>query len=95
MNLRKTWIVLLALGVLPALSFYPLKWTGAADNLGYVATTLWQPGDPSILQLVALFASMIAWAWLKVFIYLFAGAAAPFVIADAWRTMRRDRKQSA
>jgi hypothetical protein len=95
MNFRRTWTTLLLLGVLPALCFYPLKWSGAAANLGYVSTTLWQPGDPSVLQLVALFASMVAWAWLKVFIYLFAGAAVPFAVADAWVTARARRNTRA
>jgi hypothetical protein len=93
MNFRKTWVMLLLLGVVPAMMFYPLEWSGAADNLRYVSTTVWQPGDPSVLQLVALFASMIAWAWLKAFIYLFAVAAVPFVVADVCAAVRGKRRQ--
>ena len=92
MTVRRIWIVLLLLGVVPAALFFVLQWTGAANNLRYVATTGWQPGDPSVLQIILLFLSMISWAWLKGLGNLFIGAALPFLIADLWRVLARKKE---
>jgi len=90
MNVRKIWIGLVLVGVVPALLFHVLKGLGATAVLHYVSTTIWLPPNPTLLQAVLLplkialmFVCLITWSWVKVFIYLFIGAALPFMAADA------------
>jgi hypothetical protein len=91
-RLRRTWVVLLLLGAVPAALFFVLKWTGRTDALHHIATTRWMPGDPSAFDLVCLFLSVFTWAWVKGFMNFFFFAAVPFALADAVRA-RRGRKE--
>ena len=90
--MRRIWISLLLLGVVPACLFFLFKWTGGVESLRFVSTTRWETGDPAVLDLFCLFGSMVSWAWLRGFIYLFVGAAIPFLVADVVTvTLRRRR----
>ncbi len=86
--MRRTWITLLLLGLVPSGLFYLLEATGCTAALGFVATTQWVQGSPSIFDFIMMFASMISWAWLRGFIYVFLLAAVPFAIGDLLRARR-------
>lgn len=87
-RVRQTWLVLLLLGALPSALFFVLRWTGATNSLHYISTTAWEPGAPSAFDLVCLFLSVFAWAWVKGFMNFFFFAAVPFGVADAVRAWR-------
>ncbi|MBA4386903.1 MAG: hypothetical protein C0404_02915 [Verrucomicrobia bacterium] len=86
--MRKIWISLVLLGVVPALSFYVFKVLGLTDSLRYVSITDWQPGKPSLFNIACMFVTMFAWSWVKGWIYLFVPAALPFIIGDLLQSRR-------
>ncbi len=79
--MRKTAIILMLIAIVPCLLFHLLDAIGATENLKYVSTTLWKAGDPGIDNLLLLFTCMICWSWTQGWIYLFGGAALPFIVA--------------
>lgn len=87
--MRKTWIRLALLGVLPALGFFVLEWTGATKALHFISTTMWRPGSPSLWNLCCLAASLMTWVWLKVLVFVFLLAVCPFALADLWTVLKR------
>ncbi|HUW55426.1 MAG TPA: hypothetical protein VMZ92_02250 [Planctomycetota bacterium] len=89
--MRKTWIVLAVVGVVPALGFYVLEWTGATEALRYVSTTTWRPGSPSLWDLACLAAGLVTWVWLKLLVFVFLLAACPFAVADLSTVLKRGR----
>ena len=89
--MRATWIGLILLGLLPAVSFYILEWTGGTDALRFISTTNWQPGDPSMGELLMLALSLAAWIWLRLMLPVFLLASAPFAGADLYRVLRKRR----
>jgi phosphotransferase system glucose/maltose/N-acetylglucosamine-specific IIC component len=79
--MKKTALILILIAIVPCVLFYLLDAIGATENLKYVSTTLWRAGDPGLDNLVLLFACMICWSWTQGWVYLFGGAALPFIVA--------------
>ena len=92
--MRRIWIGFLIAGLLPIGVFYVLYWTGLTDALGYVSTTNWMPGSPSLLDLLMLVASMVTWSWTKGFAHIFIGAAAIVAILDFSGIVPRATKEA-
>lgn len=87
--MRRIWIGLLLAGVVPIGIFYLLLWTGMTDSLSYVSTTNWQPGSPSLLDLILLCLSMITWSWTRGFAHILIGAAVIVALLDFSKVFRR------
>lgn len=90
--MRKTWIMLVLLGIVPALGFHVLDWSGATVSLQYIAKTNWQWGAPSPLDFVMMFVCVLAWVWRSGFMNVFLFAAIPFLIHDILVTIKRRKK---
>ncbi len=89
--MRRSWKILISLGIVPVVVFYLLDWSGATNSLGYISTTMWQVGSPSVWDLLFMFLSVISWTWVKGFANLFLLAAVPFILADIAHSARARR----
>lgn len=86
--MRATWIVLLLLAVLPSLLYPLLLVTGGTESLRFIATTNWQPGDPSVGELFLFALSLLTWLWWRLMLPVLVLAALPFIVGDVWRWLR-------
>jgi hypothetical protein len=90
--MRKTWIILVLLGILPCLAFYALEWGGALDSLQYISKTNWQPGKPSTGDFAQMWLVIFTWAWMKGLLPVFIVSALPLFVTDIVRTLRRSKR---
>ncbi len=90
--MRKTWIILVLLGILPSLAFFALELGGALDALQYISKTNWEPGAPSTADFAKMWLVIFTWAWMKGLLPVFIVSALPLFVTDIVRTLRRSKR---
>jgi hypothetical protein len=86
--MRAVWIIFWLLALLPPLFFAGLHLAGLTENLQFISTTMWEPGNPSAWQLTGAGASLIAWISSKAFSPIFLLAGMAFFICDLRRAIQ-------